>query len=1211
MKLRICKGHLTVIALLCAMLSMTYTNASADNTLQIASFTSEPGGQYVMPVNLLNSADITSIQFDLDLPSEVTVAESGGELLVDLNTSRTTTRKHYVEATKNADGTIHVECVSTRFAAFSGNEGPVVDVTLNISSSAQAGSYKITVKNAILTDTDGEKYNADDATANAVVVDGVDLSPLANKIATLQEEYSSLAAKSQLLAASVSEIAAITQNLKDQITTLSAKRLTEADLATLQDAQSSLSESENALANCQQELQQVQQAINSISNKVLALQDEYAQLNEQNNLAKSKSGTERKQLEEQIRQQLSLAIENANAVLDSITSANASLDSIQQGCEQLKNSLAEIQTSLATILPIEPSADNTLAIDGITSEAGKTMQQTMSVSLINKESITSLQFDLVLPAGVSVAEEDGEMKVDLNESRTNQRKHSVSAISNSDGSVHIECVSMTNAAFTGNEGPIIDVALDIAGTIASGDYAITLKEILLTATDGTQYSSADATAMLSVVDGVDISPLATKLSALAEQNNALTSEHNDLASKIQALASLIEAQENQVQTLSAKQLADADKTLLNNAKTELEANKSALNDCQQQMLQIANQLSDIVAQIDALQAQYAELQQQNEQAKQLSGNERRQLEEQIRNNLSSALSSASETESSINALMSNQDVIAQSCENLQISIANVQSTLDAIRPIEPSTDNVLVADNITCEAGNATQYVMSVGLSNKESITTVQFDIQLPSGVTVAEEDGELKIDLNEERTTMRKHSVTTIRNSDGSIHVECVSMSNAAFSGNTGKIVDATLNIAAMSAGDYPILLNNILLTATDGTQYSSADATAMLTVVDGVDITPLANKISSIAEKLAATSATEWELACQMDSLSAQIEAQESFAEELAGKRLNEKDKARLQDANEKMEQYKVAFTELQARLQQAETQISNLTSVLADIQNEYIALQMMCEELKQKSGNERKQYEELIRAGYNQEMAQADNLETSLIETTESLIPMQSDIEELQASVIDVQDILEAIRPIEMSEDNILTIDDVEDLPGNQETIHIILKNTDNITAFQCDLYLPESINIAEEDGEMMINLNEERTSLRKHSVSYAKQKDGAIRIVCTSMSNAIFSGEEGPVIDIVLDTIKTACQDTLWLKNIELTTPEAKQYMSEDAEAILNIFMVGDANGDSRVDVADITTTAAYILGKNPILFVPQAADANQDGVIDVADITTIAKFILSK
>ncbi|MDO5447602.1 MAG: dockerin type I repeat-containing protein [Prevotellaceae bacterium] len=57
--------------------------------------------------------------------------------------------------------------------------------------------------------------------------------------------------------------------------------------------------------------------------------------------------------------------------------------------------------------------------------------------------------------------------------------------------------------------------------------------------------------------------------------------------------------------------------------------------------------------------------------------------------------------------------------------------------------------------------------------------------------------------------------------------------------------------------------------------------------------------------------------------------------------------------------------------------------------------------------------------------------------------------------------------------------------------------------------------------------------------------------------------------------------------------------------------GDANKDGFVDVSDITTIAAYILGNNPSPFDEDAADTNNDGNIDVSDITATATIILGE
>ena len=57
------------------------------------------------------------------------------------------------------------------------------------------------------------------------------------------------------------------------------------------------------------------------------------------------------------------------------------------------------------------------------------------------------------------------------------------------------------------------------------------------------------------------------------------------------------------------------------------------------------------------------------------------------------------------------------------------------------------------------------------------------------------------------------------------------------------------------------------------------------------------------------------------------------------------------------------------------------------------------------------------------------------------------------------------------------------------------------------------------------------------------------------------------------------------------------------------MPGDANGDGKVDVNDVTTVINYILGKNPTPFNYDNANVNGDSQVDVMDVTLIINIIL--
>lgn len=206
---------------------------------------------------------------------------------------------------------------------------------------------------------------------------------------------------------------------------------------------------------------------------------------------------------------------------------------------------------------------------------------------------------------------------------------------------------------------------------------------------------------------------------------------------------------------------------------------------------------------------------------------------------------------------------------------------------------------------------------------------------------------------------------------------------------------------------------------------------------------------------------------------------------------------------------------------------------------------------------------------------------------------------------------VQASELSTDNILTINETAAPTGSQVVLPINMTNQANITGFQFDLYLPESIKIAESDNELMIDLDESRSTYKKHSISYATQANGALRVVCTSMTNAVFSGNDGPVINITLNLPEYVDQSQITISKIELTTPNADVIRPNESQAMVTVYKNGDANLDNVIDVADVTTVAKYILGETPVIFFVPAADANNDGVIDIADITKIASMILGK
>ena len=110
------------------------------------------------------------------------------------------------------------------------------------------------------------------------------------------------------------------------------------------------------------------------------------------------------------------------------------------------------------------------------------------------------------------------------------------------------------------------------------------------------------------------------------------------------------------------------------------------------------------------------------------------------------------------------------------------------------------------------------------------------------------------------------------------------------------------------------------------------------------------------------------------------------------------------------------------------------------------------------------------------------------------------------------------------NNLCIDDFEITAGETKQIAIKLENSDMFTAFQADIYLPEGLELCEEDGDYMVELSDRKRS--DHVLTSAAQPDGSIRLLSYSLSLKEFTGNSG---DLVYLTVRAA-EDFLGAFNI---------------------------------------------------------------------------------
>jgi len=197
--------------------------------------------------------------------------------------------------------------------------------------------------------------------------------------------------------------------------------------------------------------------------------------------------------------------------------------------------------------------------------------------------------------------------------------------------------------------------------------------------------------------------------------------------------------------------------------------------------------------------------------------------------------------------------------------------------------------------------------------------------------------------------------------------------------------------------------------------------------------------------------------------------------------------------------------------------------------------------------------------------------------------------------------------------LVLADINTYPGSELVIPVEMKNDEEITAAQFDIYLPDGITIAtDEDEEYMITFSDERKT-SSHSITAKKQEDGAIRVIAYSSSNKPFRGNEGVLFNIttkVSDAMAVG-EYKLTMKNIRLADTNTNEYITNEKSSKINVTLLrGDVNKDLTVSISDVVALVNYILGIPTKEFNFAAADVTGDKVISVADIVGVVNIILN-
>ena len=403
-----------------------------------------------------------------------------------------------------------------------------------------------------------------------------------------------------------------------------------------------------------------------------------------------------------------------------------------------------------------------------------TSEVVLPVVLKNEAEISDLQFDLYLPAGFSIAKDgDDNNLIAVSTERTTSQKHFINSQTRADGSVRIMCTSPTGNTFSGDSGAVVNITLAVADTIGIGTYEVELKNIRISNSENT-FKPADATATITVEEYVPVTHTVTYIVDGTTYQTETYAEGADITPLAEPTKEgyTFSGWSEIPAVMGTEDITITGTFAINKYKITY-------------IVDGTTWAEDSIAYGAAI----TPLAEPTKEGYTFSG------------------------WSDIPSTMGTEDITVTGT-----------FTENAVPVTDPDTDisqldNTIYAVNATGKVGGEMEF--SISMKNSIEATGFQFDLVLPEGITVAEEDDFPLMDLSLERTTRKKTDYFNSEyQTDGSLRVLCNSTKGYAFTGNDGEVAVATLNIAAdLEDGDYPVILKNIIITDATGNERHTVD--------------------------------------------------------------------------------------------------------------------------------------------------------------------------------------------------------------------------------------------------------------------------------------------------------------------------------------------------------------------------------------------------------
>lgn len=206
------------------------------------------------------------------------------------------------------------------------------------------------------------------------------------------------------------------------------------------------------------------------------------------------------------------------------------------------------------------------------------------------------------------------------------------------------------------------------------------------------------------------------------------------------------------------------------------------------------------------------------------------------------------------------------------------------------------------------------------------------------------------------------------------------------------------------------------------------------------------------------------------------------------------------------------------------------------------------------------------------------------------------------------------IKVLPDYYLTLDTLSHIRGMAAQVvdlAVSLINKNLISGIQYDVSLPDSVKFNLINGSPDVWLDDAR-STRTHSVSCSQLSNGKYRVLVTSSSSKNLKGNDGELVhmNMLLPQIHNTGDYYIYISNIIASeSDETRHILDNTSTKVSFYYIVGDADANAVVDIADHAATASKILGRSPSPFYYNAANVDGNNSLDVVDLVGITNIAL--